>query len=138
MTSLLRVMAIGATLFGLSTPAWAQGPSTTIVNNGNRNINIVVNIQGPTINVGVPGGFPGQGGHCNHHCPGAQGGPGFAGFGPSQPPLPPGFVPPTQNMIFNQGNGNMNQIHNRGGMPSNNQIVNVGNFNQNLIRNRGW
>lgn len=135
MTSLLRVMAIGATLFGLSTPAWAQGPSTTIVNNGNNNLNIVVNIQGPQINLGGLGGFPGQGGHCPHHCPGATGGP---GFGPSMPPLPPGFVPPTQNVIFNQGNGNVNQIRNRGGMPTQNQIVNFGNFNRNLIRNRGW
>lgn len=133
MTSLLRVLAIGATLFGLSTPAFAQGPSTTIVNNGNRNINIVVNIQGPQINVGLPTGLPGGAPSCGHHHHGPVVGP----FGPSQPPLPPGFVPPTQNLIFNQGNGNMNQIHNRGGMPSNNQIVNIGNFNRNFVRNFG-
>lgn len=118
MTS-LRTLAIGATLcgallFGTTTSAWAQGPSTTIVNNGNRNINIVLNIQGPQINVNVPGlgGLP-IGGHHG------------------------GYIPPAQNVIFNAGHGNVNRIQNFGGVgPTQNQIVNLGNFNRNLIRNR--
>jgi hypothetical protein len=124
MMSLLRVLVVGAVLFGLSTPAWAQGPSTTIVNNGNHNINIVLNIQGPTINIPPPPllGLP----------------PVPPGFGPSLPPPLPGFVPPAQNLIFNQGHGNHNHIFNRGAMvPSHNTIVNVGHGNVNRILNRG-
>lgn len=129
MTSLLRVFAVGAVLVGLTAPAtaWAQFPGTNIINNGNNNINLVLNIQGPQINIGLPP-LPG---------------PGFGpplpppGFGPSLPP--PGFPTPAQNLIFNQGHGNFNQIRNTGLVgPSNNTIVNVGNGNRNVIRNRGW
>jgi hypothetical protein len=113
MTNLLKIAAVGATLFGLSTPAWADGPSTTIVNNGNNNVNIVVNVQGPTINVPL---LP-------------------------PPPAPGCYLPPaplpTQNFIFNQGYGNANFIHNRGWErgPVQNTIVNYGNHNHNEIRN---
>jgi len=130
MMSLLRVFAVGAVLFGVSTPAWAQFPGTNIINNGNNNINVVLNIQGPQINIGLPP-LPG---------------PGFGpplpppGFGPGlPPPPPPGFVSPAQNLIFNQGNGNFNQIRNTGLVgPANNTIVNVGHGNRNVIRNRGF
>lgn len=130
MMSLLRVFAVGAVLFGVSTPAWAQFPGTNIINNGNNNINLVLNIQGPQINIGLP------------PLPGPGFGPGLPplpppGFGPVPPP--PGFGTPAQNLIFNQGSGNFNQIRNTGGFgPSNNTIVNVGNGNRNVIRNRGW
>lgn len=125
MTSLLRIAAVGATLFGFGTEAFAGGPSTTIVNNGNNNINVVVNIQAPQINIGLPPlpGFPGVS-QCNH-----GGYPGQVGGFPFQGP---------QNTIVNQGSFNSNTIINRGGMrgPALNQIVNLGNGNRNFIRNR--
>src|SRR5262245_25746797 len=115
MTNLMRIAAVGATLFGLSTPAFAGGPSTTIVNNGNNNVNIVVNVQGPTINLPPLPLLP-------------------------PPPAPGCFYPPpvpTQNLIFNNGYGNWNSIHNRGWErgPVQNTIVNIGNHNHNEIRN---
>ncbi len=129
MTSLLRIAAVGAALFGFSTAAFAGGPSTTIVNNGNNNINIVLNIQAPQINVNLPQlppmpGFPGVS-QCNH------GGYPPMGF----PPMGP------HNTIVNQGSFNSNTIVNRGGLGgpgggATNQIVNLGNFNRNVIRNR--
>jgi len=118
MTSLLRIAAVGATLFGLSTPAFADGPSTTIVNNGNNNINVVVNIQGPQINL-PPLSLP------------------LAGV-PGVPACSPGQGQGPQNVIVNQGNYNVNQIHNhgRGPLAPLNQIVNLGDGNRNFVRNR--
>jgi hypothetical protein len=119
MTSLLRIAAVGATLFGLSTEAFAGGPSTTIVNNGNNNINIVVNVQGPTINLPPLPGLPSM-------------------------PYPPTVCPPgfpfggPQNTIVNIGNGNVNQIENRGRFGgARNEITNFGDFNRNYIANHG-
>lgn len=136
MTNLLRVMAVCATLFAVSTPAIAGGPSTTIVNNGNNNINIVVNIQAPTINVGMPG-FPGFGGLPMLPPPP------LPGMYPGMMPPPPGFLPPPPgaiNQVFNYGDGNFNRISNQGqaGAGAQNTIVNFGNYNVNRIRNRDW
>jgi hypothetical protein len=105
---MLRLLAALTISFGLTVPAFAQGPSNVIVNQGNFNVNKIVNITPPVV--------------CY---PGSPGYPGYPMPGPS-------------NTIFNYGSGNVNVVKNIGfgGAGAQNTIVNQGNGNFNKIVNR--
>jgi hypothetical protein len=105
---MFRILAALTISLGLSMPAFAQGPSNVIVNQGSFNFNKIVN-------VGAPAYYP--------------------AYYPSYPVYP---VPGPSTFIQNVGSGNVNVVKNIGwgGAGAQNTIVNVGNGNVNKIINR--
>lgn len=105
-----RSLLAFAAVLALSVPTFAQGPSTTIVNQGNFNVNKVVNVSGPSFGGYYPGRY--------YPAPGPSNqifnfGSGNVNVIRNVSPSWGGYRGAPQNTIVNIGNGNQNRIINR-------------------------